>query len=318
MKKSLYYYSDKKLQFIEIKNFYSKFLSLVALFGLLSSLIIFGGYLFISSFINSTFDIESLSTENKILKSKYKEVANHLIALNETIDKLREKDDALRISVNLKPLQNDEKYFGIGGSEFKEILPTSISDVSNLLENLDNSINTLKTKITVAEENYNEIENSLKNNIKLFQSIPAILPADGNIGDRFGMRFHPILKISRMHTGLDVVVDTGTEIFAPGDGKVIEAGVHYGYGNTIQVDHGFGYVTLYAHLSKIKVSKGQKVKRGDLIGLSGSSGELSTGPHLHYEVLHDGVHLNPENFIFSDIKVFDINNEKVQSRGVIQ
>ncbi|MFZ1290493.1 MAG: peptidoglycan DD-metalloendopeptidase family protein [Melioribacteraceae bacterium] len=310
MKKSLYYYSDKKLQFIEIKNFYSKFLSLVALFGLLSSLIIFGGYLFISSFLTNSFDIDALKSENKKLKSKFNEVASELKILNETIDQLSNKDEALRLSVNLKPIPKDEKYYGIGGSEFKEILPTTISDVNNLLENLDNTLNIIKTKITVAENNYFEIENSLKNNVKLFKSIPAILPADGSIGDRFGMRFHPILKFNRMHTGLDVVADTGTEVFAPGDARVLEAGVQGGYGNTIQLDHGFGYVTLYAHLSKIKVSKGQKVKRGDLIGLSGSSGELSTGPHLHYEVLHDGVHLNPENFIFSDIKVFDINSEK--------
>ncbi|MBK7106698.1 MAG: M23 family metallopeptidase [Ignavibacteriae bacterium] len=316
MKKSLYYYSDKKLQFIEIKNFYSKFLSLVALFGLLSSLIIFGGYLFISSFLSPSFDIDALKSENIKLKSKFNEVASELNNLNQNIDKLRSKDEALRLSVNLKPIPENEKYFGIGGSEFDEILPTSISDVNDLLENLDNSLNTIKTKITIAEENYFEIENSLKNNVKLFKSIPAILPAEGNIGDRFGMRFHPILRYNRMHTGLDVVIDTGTEVFAPGDAKVLEAGVQSGYGNTVQLDHGFGYITLYAHLSKIKVYKGQKVRRGDLIGLSGSSGELSTGPHLHYEVMHNGIHLNPENFIFSDIKVFDINNEKVQSRGV--
>ena len=310
MKKNLYYYSEKKLQFIEIKNFYAKFLSLVALFGLLSSLIIFGGYLFITSILNPSFDIDAIKAENKALKSKFKDVNNELTILSKTIDNIRSKDDALRLSVNLKPIPESEKSFGIGGSEFTEILPTSVSEVNNLLKNLDNSLNSIKAKISVTEQNYKEIETSLTNNVKLFKAIPAILPANGPIGDRFGMRLHPILRVYRMHTGIDVVVDTGTDIFAPGDGKVVGAGTHYGYGNTVEIDHGFGYTTLFAHLSKIKVSLGQKVKRGDLLGLSGSSGELATGPHLHYEVFHDGVNLNPENFVYSDIKIFDINNEK--------
>ena len=124
------------------------------------------------------------------------------------------------------------------------------------------------------------------------------------------MRMHPILKVYRMHDGVDIVVDTGTHVFAPGNGKVIFAGKKRGYGQVVELDHGFGYTTLYAHLSKIKVRKGEKVKRGDLLGLSGRSGELATGPHLHYEVLHDGVHLNPENFIFSDMKAFDLITAK--------
>lgn len=310
MKKNLYYYSDKKLQFIEIKSFYTKFLSLVALFGLLSSLIVFGGYLFISSLINPSFDIDAIKAENKALKAKFKVVSNELVELNESIDKIRNKDEALRLSVNLKPISESEKNFGTGGAEFTEILPTSVAQVNDMLKNLDNSLNVIKTKISVTEENYSEIENSLKNNIKLFKALPAILPTDGPIGDRFGMRLHPILRVYRMHTGMDVVVDTGSEVFAPGDGKVVGAGVRYGYGSTVEIDHGFGYTTLFAHLSKIKVSVGQKVKRGDLLGLSGSSGELATGPHLHYEVFHDGVNLNPENFVYSDIKIFDIKKEE--------
>ena len=145
----------------------------------------------------------------------------------------------------------------------------------------------------------------------MYKSIPAILPSNGPIGDRFGMRLHPILKIRRMHPGIDIVVNTGTDVFASGDGKVVKVGRRGGYGLTIEIDHGFGYTSLYAHLSEVKVKKGQTVKRGDLVALSGKSGSLATGPHLHYEVRHNGVLLNPRNFIFSDVRAFDLLTSKV-------
>jgi murein DD-endopeptidase MepM/ murein hydrolase activator NlpD len=119
------------------------------------------------------------------------------------------------------------------------------------------------------------------------------------------MRYHPILKRRRMHHGLDFLSNTGEEVFSPGSGIVTYVGRKGGYGKIIRINHGFGYETLYAHLSKYKVKKGQRVKRGELIALSGNSGSLSTGPHLHYEVRHKGVSLNPRNFIFDDIRLFD-------------
>ncbi|GBD91038.1 murein DD-endopeptidase MepM [bacterium BMS3Abin04] len=128
----------------------------------------------------------------------------------------------------------------------------------------------------------------------------------GRFGDRFGMRMHPILHIRRMHNGLDIIANIGTKVYAPGAGKVSFVGRKNGYGKVVEIDHGFGYVTLYAHLSKQFVKRGQRVKRGDLIALSGNSGRLTTGPHLHYEVRHDGIPLNPRNFMYDDIKLFDI------------
>ncbi len=157
----------------------------------------------------------------------------------------------------------------------------------------------------------------LKRILNIYRSIPAIIPTDGPIGDRFGMRSHPILKIRRMHTGIDILVNNGENIYAPGDGIVVKANNRSGYGKTIEIDHGHGYTTLYAHLSKLKVKQGQSVKRGDLLGLSGETGSLATGPHLHYEVKHNGVHLNPKNFIFSDIKAFDLTYRRGVKLGVI-
>ncbi|MDX1701686.1 MAG: M23 family metallopeptidase, partial [Melioribacteraceae bacterium] len=130
-------------------------------------------------------------------------------------------------------------------------------------------------------------------------------PVKSSIGDRFGMRFHPILKSRRMHHGLDFLCNTGAQVIAPGDGTITYVGRHGGYGKVIRINHGFGYETIYAHLSKYKVKKGQKVKRGDLIAISGNTGNLSTGPHLHYEVRHKGITLNPQNFIFENLRLFD-------------
>ncbi len=310
MKKNVYYYSEKKLQYIEIKKFYSKFISLIALFSFLCASIIFGGYILVSNIVNPVSKTEEIKAENLILKEKFKDIALEVNSLNKVIDELNNKDSDLRLSVNLQPESEADKNIGIGGSVFNEILPNNVSDIKSLLNSLDNSLSALKSKTKLVENNYKEIETSLNSNVELFKSIPALLPTVGPVGDRFGNRVHPILRIRRMHTGIDIVVDTGTEINSPGDAKVIEVGTRGGYGLVVELDHGFGYTSIYAHLSKAKVKKGQRITRGDLIGLSGSSGRLATGPHLHYEVLHNGIHLNPQNFIFEDIKLFDLVLDK--------
>ncbi|MCB0753758.1 MAG: M23 family metallopeptidase, partial [Ignavibacteriae bacterium] len=224
MKKNIYYYSQKKLQYIEIKKFYSKFLSIVAISSIVAAGLIFGGYIFITNLIYPDRDYDKLMAENKTIKTKFIEVANQVRSLGQVIDELRNKDNELRLSVNLKPQSDEEKSIGIGGYTFKEIIPSNVTDIKTLLNDVDYSLDILKSKVIVAENNYSEIESTLKSNLKLFNSIPAINPTNGPIGDRFGMRLHPILKIRRMHTGVDIVVDTGTDVSAPGDAKVIFAG----------------------------------------------------------------------------------------------
>jgi murein DD-endopeptidase MepM/ murein hydrolase activator NlpD len=135
--------------------------------------------------------------------------------------------------------------------------------------------------------------------------IPAIQPVSNkelkSMASGFGWRIDPIYKTSRMHTGVDFTADIGTEVYATGDGvvEVVESGA-WGYGKSIVINHGFGYKTRYAHLSAFKIRAGQKVKRGELIGLVGNTGK-STGPHLHYEVEMNGNKINPINFFHSDL-----------------
>ena len=112
-----------------------------------------------------------------------------------------------------------------------------------------------------------------------------------------------------MHDGIDIVADYGSPVYAPGNGVVDFVGHKEGYGLTIEIDHGFGYRTIYAHLSKSLVREGEHIDRGDQIAKTGDSG-LSTGPHLHYEVHHNGVKLNPENFFFGDLGFFELTSKK--------
>jgi murein DD-endopeptidase MepM/ murein hydrolase activator NlpD len=142
------------------------------------------------------------------------------------------------------------------------------------------------------------------NKEKMIASMPSIMPVSNRdlkqTASGWGMRIHPIYKIPRFHYGMDFTAATGTDVFATGIGVVKSASHETGYGNIVVIDHGYGYETFYAHLSKINVQIGQKVNRGDVIGFVGSTG-TSTAPHLHYEVSKNGTKVNPQNYYFQDL-----------------
>jgi len=136
------------------------------------------------------------------------------------------------------------------------------------------------------------------NPTSLVSSIPNIKPVNGSITSLFGMRVHPIYNLSLFHQGIDIATSEGTRVQTTGDGIVAFSGYDSGYGQRVTINHGYGYKTTYAHLSKVLVRQGQKVNRGDIIALSGNSG-VSTGPHLHYEVQKENVKVNPMNYFFT-------------------
>jgi len=144
----------------------------------------------------------------------------------------------------------------------------------------------------------------VKNKEKMLMCIPHIQPISNKeltrFGSPFGYRIHPILKYRRMHYGVDLTAPTGTKVYASGDGIVVQSDWASGYGYVVKINHGYGYLTVYGHLSKLIAKPGEKVKRGDIIGLVGSTG-LSTSPHLHYEVRINGVAVNPVNFYSNDL-----------------
>jgi len=218
---------------------------------------------------------------------------------------LNDKSHDLRLKTNLEPNQDSQTY-GTGGSIFEPIKVSSAGNLNSVLSDLEEYVNKVSLKVKLEVNNYEEIEKTFYQNELMYDAIPAIRPSEGHIADDYGMRKHPILKMVRMHNGIDIITDSGTKVYAPGNGKVEFVGRRTGYGITIEINHGFGYKTLYAHLSKAIVTEGQTVKRGDFIAVTGNSGELSSGPHLHYEVQHEGRSVNPINFIYDDLKLFEI------------
>lgn len=303
--KKFYYFSKSKLKFVEIRNFYKKFVFLVLFFSILTTFFVFGTFIVFNEFINPNSELKKLKKINSELTEKLNTYAEQYQKLDERVNQISDKSHVLRLSANLKP-DTLEIDYGIGGSVFSPIKSANPSDLSNFLEELDDYVNRVNLKVKLEKNNYDEIEHAFKENEKMYESIPAIRPCTGILADDFGLRFHPILKIRRMHNGVDIITDTGTKVYAPGAGIVDFVGWRGGFGNTVEIDHGFGYRTIFAHLQTGKVSKGQKVKRGDLIALTGSTGSLTTGPHLHYEVRHNGIPLNPLNFIYDDVDLFEI------------
>lgn len=176
---------------------------------------------------------------------------------------------------------------------------------SNVVIEANKKLDQLAKRMYVQTKSFDEVVELAQNKEKMLASIPAIQPVPNKnlkrMASGYGYRTHPIYKVRKMHWGMDFSAPTGTEIFATGDGTVAQVILSRGgYGKHVVIDHGFGYETLYAHMTKINVKRGQKVKRGDVIGLVGNTG-TSSAPHLHYEVIKDGKKINPAHFYFNDL-----------------
>ena len=305
--KKLYFFSKEKLQFIEIKSYKSKLFVYFSLSVITFSSLLFGGYFYLLSLTGSLNTVNALKNENRELAKKLSTLVNKYESVDNQLDLLVKYDYQLRLASNLTPISNEEKMLGMGGGYFDNSIDYLSTTAGKQLKEALAFVDKLTRKIEFEKSNFLEIAEKLKENEKLYEAIPAIKPADGIALHDFGMRVHPILKKRRMHAGIDILSNWKTPVHVTGNGKVDFVGHKGGYGLCVQVNHGFGYTTLYAHLSKSLVRKGQNLKRGDQIALTGNSG-LSTGPHLHYEVRHNGTILNPGNFFFDDIDYFQNTN----------
>ncbi len=301
--KKLYYFSKPKLQFVEIRNYKAKLAIYFILSLVIFSSTILGIFYFINSLANSSKSLISLRAENKELKENLNDMMSQFQVLNTKVDSLSKLNDVLRIAANLQPVTQDENMVGIGGGSFNNSLDFLTNPDEEKLKQVLSFVNEVARKVDFEKAQYLEVSGKLKENKLLSEAIPAIKPCNGILTDGFGMRLHPILHIKRMHEGIDFTAEIGTPVYATGNGTITFVGNKEGFGLAVEIDHGFGYQTLYAHLSKAIVHDGQKVKRGQEIALTGNSG-LSTGPHLHYEVHHDGVAINPEEFFFGDLGFF--------------
>ncbi len=273
----------------------------VAIFLGLSLLLGGGLYLIFIRNYNSL-EEQLLKRENLTLKAEWQIIEDRIHESFSALNTLVEKDDKnYRVILDAEPLSAEIREGGSGGSE--KFNAEEIREFPNLVYNYT-ILHKLKNKLDVEIQSYQELDEMLNERIQMWASRPAIQPISNKELDRlhmsYGSRFHPIFKVVKDHFGLDFSASKGTPVYATGDGKVTMAYFSPTYGNVIYIDHGHGYETRYAHLSKFAVQQGDRIKRGHVIGLVGSTG-TSVSSHLHYEVLFRNQHVNPINFFQRDL-----------------
>ncbi len=241
---------------------------------------------------------DSARYENAALKSDLVAVNRKLEHDESFMNVFGVDGNELREAVGLPPVPPGERKVAIGGVKMNRDYSLPPGE-NRLVADAAGEMSKLYRQAKLEKQSLSSIRARQKLNRVLFRHIPAIEPIrDGIITSPFGMRFHPILHVMMMHQGIDIGCEVGSHVHATGDGVVSYAGREGGYGNVVEIDNGFGYATLFAHLSKFLVKVGEKVKRGQVIGLSGDTG-LSTGPHLHYGVMKNGVFVNPQLYYFA-------------------
>ena len=268
----------------------------------LAALLIAAIVIVLFNYIVATPNEKNLRAENKRLKSQYGVMSNRLENLLEVMDKMEDRDNNFyRVMMQLDPLSNAQRLSGLD-MENRYSQLSKLSD-SRLVEQLSSRMNLLEKKIYSQLQSFDQLQEALANQQDRLAHIPSVMPiniADFTMSSGYGWRVDPIYGSSKFHEGLDFAASNGTEVYATGDGKVILAGREKGYGNCVDIEHGYNYLTRYAHLSEVLVKSGEEVKRGQLIGKVGSTGK-STGPHLHYEVRYKDTPQNPINYYFMDL-----------------
>lgn len=242
-----------------------------------------------------------LLRENNELKKALKEVNAQMNSVNKVLDDIQDRDDYIyRAIFETDPVPAEVRYpFREKNLEYASL---SHDEAMELIRNTNLKIEELIVRLAAQSRSQDTIAQLAKEKENMLKSIPAIRPLKNvsHIASGFGMRYHPILKVLRRHTGVDIAAPRGTPVYATADGIVSRERGGSGYGITVIINHGYSYKTLYAHLSKRVVRSGERVTRGQIIGYVGNTG-LSFGSHLHYEVLKNGVPVNPVHFFFSDI-----------------
>jgi murein DD-endopeptidase MepM/ murein hydrolase activator NlpD len=304
MAKVKYYYDESALSYRKItvnkSNYYRRiFLIFLAIF-----FIAFIGFIGFSQIIMSpTALAQKRELEN--LEFNFELLNKRLEESSAILSQLQERDNNIyRSYFEANPITEEQRKAGFGGVNRYKVLEGY--DNSKLIKSITKEVDILSKQMVVQSKSLDEIVALAKQKENMLSSIPAILPIKikdlTSVASGYKMRMHPILKINKFHKGMDFTARIGTPIYASGNGRVIIAERSSTYGNVVYISHGYGYKTIYAHMSKIKVRRGQEVKRGDLIGYVGNTG-LSVAAHLHYEVHKNGISLNPINFYYGDLSL---------------
>jgi len=321
MPKIKYYYDTKSLSYKPIESTgVAKFKNLIVYFTS-SGILAFFILLIFFQFFDSPKE-KRLKNEINNLISQYEIINSDLQQIELVLDNIQQRDDNIyRTIFEADPIPTTIRKQGFGGvNRYKKLSGYSNSD---LIINTTKKIDQLTKQLYLQSKSFDEVIDLAKNKSKMLASIPAIQPVANKdlkrMASGYGYRIHPIYKTRKMHYGMDFSAKVGTEIYATGDGIISKVKrSKRGYGNYVKINHGFGYETLYAHMSKYIVKKGQKVKRGEVIGYVGNTG-ISTAPHLHYEVRKDNKKINPVNFYYNDLspkeyeKMLELSSQYNQS-----
>lgn len=303
MAKPKYKFNPQELVFTEMQRTTKDKIWLVVRFVLAFVVISTISYL-VFPFIVDTPEVRKLKRENQKLVDNFGLVNRRIDNLRMVLEDLQNRDDNIyRTIFEAEPVPTTIRRVGMGGVDRYEHLENL--ENGKLIAETSAKLDALAQKMYIQSRSFDEIVALARRKEDLVRCIPAIMPiSDRNltrVASSFGMRIHPFYKVLKMHTGMDFTAPTGTDIYATGDGVVerIEQ-LQRGYGNNVVIDHGFGYKSLYAHMSKINVRKGQSVKRGQVIGLVGNTG-TSVAPHLHYEVRINDQPVDPVNYYYNDL-----------------
>lgn len=250
---------------------------------------------------------KELRVENSRLQAQYNVLSRRLDQALGVLQDIQQRDDNLyRVVFMADPISDAIRKAGYGGTNRYE----KLMDMANaeLVVNTTQKMDLLDKQLYIQSRSFDEVVDLCKNHDEMLKCIPAIQPVSNKdlrqTASGYGTRVDPIYGTTKFHSGMDFSAHPGTPVYVTGDGVVSKVGWETGYGNTVEVNHGFGYRTRYAHLKDYKTRVGQKVIRGEIIGSVGSSGR-STGPHLHYEVLVKGQFVNPINYYFMDLSAED-------------
>ena len=305
MNKRKYFYDPETLSYIPIEVNNSIKISNLLLF-LISSFLFGLIILFVllnTSFVNTPQEL-LLKRELQNYELQFELLNRRVSQMQNVLTNIEDRDNNIyRVYFEANPIPEEQRLAGFGGiNRYKDL---EGFDNSNLIVKTTKKIDILTKQLVIQSKSLDEIQTLAEKKEGLLSSIPSIQPIQNKdlkrMASGYGWRTDPFTKKRRRHYGMDFSAVKGTPIYASGNGIVKRADNRSaGYGKHIRIDHGFGYVSLYAHLDKYKVRRGQSVKRGELIGYVGNSGR-SVAPHLHYEILKDGKKINPINFYYGNL-----------------
>ncbi|TXG34710.1 M23 family metallopeptidase [Seonamhaeicola maritimus] len=303
MSKVKYYYDPESLSYRKIERKKRRTFKFALVFLLAAALFGFGFVFIASQYIESPKE-KALIRELQNLELQYDLLNKKMSEAEAVLANIADRDNNIyRVYFEANPIPEAQRRAGFGGiNRYKDF---EGYDNSKLIAESNKRLDILQKQIVVQSKSLDEIAVLAEEKEKLLAAIPAIQPVSNEdltrMASGYGMRSDPFTKARKMHWGMDFTAPRGTPVYASGDGKVVRADSRAtGYGKHIRIDHGFGYVSLYAHLYKYNVRKNQKVKRGDLIGFVGSTGR-SQAPHLHYEIFKDKKRINPINFYYGSL-----------------